>query len=167
MTFRIEQATERDTPVVLRLIKAIVDHERLTHEFTVTEPVLRRALFGPQPAAEVVLGYVGDEVVGFAVYFPTFTTASGQAGLYLEDLYVEPQWRGRGFGRALFTHVARVAAERGGAGLSWSVLTWNEPAMRFYRSLGAAPVDDALTFRLAGPALDRLLPGEPTPPGAV
>ncbi len=154
---RIEPARESDTPVILRMIKALVDYERLSHELTVTEPILRQALFGAQPAAEVVLGYVGTEPVGFAVYFPTFSTASGRTGLYLEDLYVEPQWRRRGLGHQLFAHVAKVAAERAGGGLSWSVLEWNESAIRFYRSVGAEQIQDSLSFRLMGKALDRLV----------
>lgn len=153
---RIEPATERDTPVILRMITALTEYERLSHELAVTEAILRDALFGPRPAAEVVLGYVRSEPVGFAVYFPTFSTAPGQTGLYLEDLYVEPGWRGRGFGRKLLAHVARVAAARGRGGLHWSVLRWNESAIRFYRSLGAAPVEDSVSFRLAGEALERL-----------
>jgi GNAT superfamily N-acetyltransferase len=139
------------------MIRALVDLERLSHEFTVTESILRQALFGARPAAEVVLGYVREEPVGFAVSFPAFSTASGRTGLYLEDLYVEPQWRGRGFGRQLFAHVAKAAAERGGGGLSWSVLNWNESAIRFYRSVGAEQVQDSLSFRLVGTALDRLV----------
>ena len=157
---RIETAGERDTPIILRMIRGLVEYERLTHELTVTEPVLRSALFGERPAAEVALGYVGSEPVGFAVYFPTFSTAPGTVGLYLEDLYVEPEWRGRGFGKKLVAHVARVAAARGYHGMSWSVLTWNEPAMRFYRSLGAEPVQDSITFRCAGAAFDALVSGD-------
>jgi GNAT superfamily N-acetyltransferase len=154
---RIEIAREADTPLLLRMIRALVEYERLSHELTVTEPRLREALFGPRPAAEAVLGFVGREPVGFAVYFPTFSTASGQRGLYLEDLYVEPQWRGRGLGRKLLAHVARVAAERGHGGLSWSVLDWNHPAIRFYRALGAERIADSLHFRLTGTAFDRLV----------
>ncbi len=135
------------------MIKALVDYERLSHELTVTESILRQALFGAQPAAEVVLGYVGTEPVGFAVYFPTFSTASGRTGLYLEDLYVEPQWRGRGFGRRLLAHVAMVAVDRGGAGLSWSVLDWNESAIRFYRSVGAEQIRDSLELPPRGQEL--------------
>jgi GNAT superfamily N-acetyltransferase len=156
IVLRIEPARKTDTPVILRMIQALVDYERLTHEFSVTESILERALFGAQPVAEVALGYVGAEPVGFAVYFPTFSTASGQTGLYLEDLYVEPQWRSRGIGRTLFAHVARLAAERGGGSLTWSVLNWNEGAIRFYRSLGAERVQDSSTFRLVGRAFEQL-----------
>lgn len=144
---RIERAREADTPVVLRMIQALVTYERLTDELTVTEAVLREALFGERPAAEVALGYLGAEPVGLAVYYPTFSTASGRRGLFLEDLYVEPAWRGRGIGRRLFEHVAGLAAERGGGGVSWSVLSWNEGAIGFYRALGAEQVQDALGFR--------------------
>lgn len=156
IALRIEPARKTDTPVILRMIQALVDYERLTHQFSVTESILEKALFGAQPVAEVVLGYVGADPVGFAVYFPRFSTASGQTGLYLEDLYVEPQWRGRGIGRGLFAHVARLAAARGGGSLTWSVLNWNEGAIRFYRSLGAEQVHDSSTFRLVGRAFEHL-----------
>src|SRR5262245_5657062 len=151
---RIESARESDTPVILRMIQGLVEYEHLSQELTVTESILRNALFGRQPAAEVVLGVVGPEPVGYAVYFPTFSTASGNTGLYLEDLYIEPQWRGQGLGRKLFTHVAKVAAARGCKGMTWSVLTWNEGAMRFYRSLGAEPLPDSVNFRCAGSAFN-------------
>jgi ribosomal protein S18 acetylase RimI-like enzyme len=156
--FRIEPARDSDTPVILRMIKALVDHEHLSNEFALTESKIRQALFGTPPAAGAVLGYVGTEPVGLAVYFPTFSTAPGQTGLYLEDLYVEPEWRRRGVGRKLFAHVAKLAAERGG-GLSWSVLSWNESAIRFYQSLDAEQQQDSLSFRLTGAALDRLVEG--------
>ena len=155
--FRIELARAQDIPIILHMITAIAEYEHLSHELTVTEAILRDALFGPSPAAEVVIGYVGSVPVGFAVYFPTFSTAPGHAGLYLEDLYVEPGWRGRGFGRQLLAHVARTATARGRGGLHWSVLRWNESAIRFYRSLGAVPVEDSVSFRLAGDALERLV----------
>jgi GNAT superfamily N-acetyltransferase len=155
--FRIEPAREHDAPVILRMIKALADYERLSHEFAITESILRQAVFGTHPVAEVVLGYAGTEPVGFAVYFPTFSTAPGHTGLYLEDLFVEPQWRGRGFGRKLLAHVAKVAAARGCRELNWSVLTWNELAIRFYRSLGADLVEDSVSFRLTGRALNRLV----------
>jgi GNAT superfamily N-acetyltransferase len=99
---------------------------------------------------------VDTEPVGFAVYYPTFSTASGRTGLYLEDLYIEPQWRGQGLGRKLFAHVVKVAAARGCGGLTWSVLTWNDLAIRFYRSLGGEQVQDSLNFRCTGTAFERL-----------
>src|SRR5262245_18500013 len=103
---RIEAARESDTPVILRMLRALADYEQLSHEVSVTEAILRKALFGARPAAEVVLGFVGAEPVGLAVYYLTFSTAPGHTGLFLEDLYVEPQWRSRGFGRMLLAHVA-------------------------------------------------------------
>jgi GNAT superfamily N-acetyltransferase len=153
---RIAPAKENEVPVVLRMIKAFAEYERLSHRVTATEAGLRQALFGPQPAAEVVIAYVGSEAVGFAVFFSTFSTFFGQCGLYLEVLFVEPQRRRHGVGRKLLAHVAGVAASRGCHSLNWSVLKWNEPAIQFYRSIGAEPVEDWEGFRLAGEALVRL-----------
>ena len=153
---RIEPAGERDASLVVRMIAALAEHEGLSHEVTVTEAILRDALFGPHRVADAVLAYVGTEPVGFAVFFPTFSTAPGHTGLYLEDLYVEPRWRGRGVGRKLLAHVAGIAVARGCRVMNWSVLRWNERAMKFYRSLGAEPVDDSVNFRLPPGALGRL-----------
>jgi GNAT superfamily N-acetyltransferase len=154
--FRIEAATERDVPVILGMIKALAEYERLSHKVVATEEGLRASLFGQRPAAEVVIGRAGDEAAGFAVFFPTYSTFLAQPGLYLEDLFVEPRWRGRGLGRKLLAHVAGIAASRGCGRLDWSVLDWNEPAIRFYRGIGAAPVEQWSVFRLAGDALRRL-----------
>ena len=154
--FRIEPATEHDVPVILHMIKALAEYERLSHKVVATEEKLRASLFGLRPAAEVVIGRAGDEAAGFAVFFPTYSTFLAQPGLYLEDLFVEPRWRGRGLGRKLLAHVAGVAAGRGCGRLDWSVLDWNEPAIRFYRGLGAEPVADWSVFRLTGDALARL-----------
>ena len=142
--------------VVLRLIKALAEYERLSDRVVATEQALRRHLFGAQPIADVVLAYAGSEPVGFAVFFPTFSTFAGRLGLHLEDLYVEPAWRRRGVGRKLLAHVARIALERGCHAVSWLVLTWNEPAIRFYRELGAEAADDWASFRLSGDPLARL-----------
>lgn len=154
--FRIEAATERDVPVILHMIKALAEYERLSHKVVATEEALRASLFGPRPAAEVVIAYAGDEAAGFAVFFPTFSTFLGQRGLYLEDLFVEPRWRRRGLGRRLLVYVAGVAAARGCGRLDWSVLDWNEPAIRFYRGLGAEPVQEWSVLRLTGESLARL-----------
>ena len=153
---RIVQATEDDVAVVLRLIKALAEYERLSDRVVATEESLRRNLFGARPMADVMIAFVGSEPVGFAVFFPTFSTFAGRPGLHLEDLYVEPAWRGRGVGRKLLAHVARIAVDRGCHAVSWLVLTWNEPAIRFYRSLGAEPDDDWASFRLSGDPLARL-----------
>lgn len=156
MNFRIEPATEGDVPVIFGMIRALAEYERLAHEVTTTEEGLRETLFGTRPAAEVVIGYVGEEPVGFAIFFQSFSTFLGKPGLYLEDLFVRPEWRRRGFGRALLNHLASVAVERGYGRMEWAVLDWNEPAIRFYRSLGARPMDEWTTMRLTGEALSNL-----------
>jgi GNAT superfamily N-acetyltransferase len=141
--------------VVLGLIRALADYERLPHQVVATEAELRVSLFGPRPFAEAVIGYVTGEPVGFAVYFHSFSTFWGRPGMYLEDIFVEERWRGRGFGRQLFAHVARAAVDRGCRRLEWSVLNWNEPAIGFYRRLGAQPMDEWTVYRLDGEALVR------------
>ncbi|MBZ5641009.1 MAG: GNAT family N-acetyltransferase [Acidobacteriia bacterium] len=151
--FTVEEATERDVPLVLALIKELAEYERLSHEVVATENGLRSALFGSKPAAEFVIGRSNGEPVGFALYFHNFSTFVGRRGLYLEDLYVRPSERGRGFGRALMAHVARVARERGCERMEWAVLDWNEPAIEFYRRLGALPMSGWTVFRLTGNAL--------------
>jgi GNAT superfamily N-acetyltransferase len=156
VTFRIEPARERDVPLILRLIKGLADYEKLAHEVVATEERLRQSLFGPHPSAEVVIAYVDDEAVGFALFFHTYSTFLGQRGLYLEDLFVVPEWRGRGAGRALLTHLAGIAAERGCGRFEWSVLDWNEPAINFYKNLGAKPMHEWTIFRVAGDSLAAL-----------
>jgi GNAT superfamily N-acetyltransferase len=153
---RIERATADDVPLILRLIKALAEYERLTHEVVATEASVRETLFGPRPAAEAVLAYVGSEPAGFAVWFQNYSTFLSRAGLYLEDLFVLPHWRGRGIGRQLLVHLARTAVARGCGRVEWSVLDWNEPAIGFYRRIGARPMDEWTVYRLAGDALQRL-----------
>jgi GNAT superfamily N-acetyltransferase len=155
-TFRIEQATESDVPVLLKLIRGLAEYEQLSHAVVATEAGLRAALFGPRPVAEAVIARAGGEAVGFAVYFPTLSTFAGRPNMYLEDLYVEPRWRRQGAGRQLFAHVARTAAARGCGHVSWSVLHWNEPALDFYRGLGAEPVTEWASYKLTGEAFRRL-----------
>jgi GNAT superfamily N-acetyltransferase len=161
--FRIEAATEADIPVILRLIKALAEYERLAHAVTATEDQLRATLFGPRRSAEVLIGYVDRDPVAFAVYFQNFSTFLGMPGLYLEDLFVRPEWRKHGFGRALLSRLASVAVERGCGRMEWSVLDWNEPAIGFYRSLGAEPMDEWTVFRVTGPALSKLAQGATEP----
>ena len=154
--FRIAPATEADVPLLLRLIKALAEYEKLADAVVATEDGLREALFGARRYAEAVIGDVGGEPVGFALFFHNFSTFRGAPGLYLEDLFVEPRWRGRGFGRRLLAHLAAIAVERGCHRLEWSVLDWNESAIAFYRRAGASLLDDWRIFRLSGDALRAL-----------
>jgi GNAT superfamily N-acetyltransferase len=154
--FRIERATERDVPLILRLIKGLAEYEKLTDEVRATEDDLRRSLFGPNPSAEVVVGYAGDEPVGFALFFHNYSTFLARPGMYLEDLFVVPAWRGHGYGRQLLAHLATLAVERGCGRLEWAVLDWNEPAIGFYKSLGAKPLHDWTVFRVTGDGLHQL-----------
>ena len=155
-TFRIERATERDVPLILSLIKALAEYERMSSEVVATEAGLRETLFGPRPSAEVVIGYAGSEPAGFALFFHNYSTFLGKPGLYLEDLFVVPKFRGSGFGRALLTHLATLAVERGCGRFEWSVLDWNEPAIGFYKRLGATPMEAWTIFRVTGDALRAL-----------
>jgi len=155
-TLRIERATERDVPLILRLIKELAEYERMSDEVIATEDGLRRTLFGPRPAAEVVVGYAGDEPAGFALFFHNYSTFLGKPGLYLEDLFVVPKFRGRGYGKALLVHLARLAVERGCGRFEWSVLDWNEPAIGFYKKLGATPMEAWTIMRVTGDALHKL-----------
>jgi len=153
---RIERATARDVPAILRFIRALAEYERLAAEAVATEAALRESLFGPHPAAEVAIAYDGEEPVGFALWFHNYSTFLGRAGLYLEDLFVLPQWRGRGIGGSLLAYLARVAVARGCGRMEWSVLNWNEPAIRFYRRMGARAMDEWTVFRLTGESLTEL-----------
>jgi GNAT superfamily N-acetyltransferase len=153
---RIEGARISDSAEVLAMIRALASYEKLSHEVVATEEALRESLFGERPAAEVVLARVGDETVGFALFFHNYSTFLGRKGLYLEDLFVKPEHRGRGYGRALLVHLARLGVERGCGRLEWAVLDWNASAIAFYRSLGAVPLDDWTVFRVTGDGLRRL-----------
>jgi len=154
--FRIVPAAGRDAPLVLRLIRELAEYERLSHEVAATEEGLREVLSGPHPAVEAVIAYAGEEVAGFALFFHHFSTFTGRRGLYLEDVYVRPEWRGHGLGRRLLAHVARVARDRRCPRLEWAVLNWNRSAIAFYEGLGAHPMSDWIVYRLSGEALDRI-----------
>jgi GNAT superfamily N-acetyltransferase len=154
MTLR--PATVDDVPQIFAFIRALADYERLLHEVVATEDGLRGALFGPRPYAEVVLAEDAGVPLGFALFFHTFSTFLGQPGLYLEDLFVIPEARGRGVGKALLTQLARLAVERGCGRVEWAVLDWNAPAIRFYDSLGARPNDEWTVYRLTGDPLAAL-----------
>jgi GNAT superfamily N-acetyltransferase len=153
---RIEPATERDVPVILSLIQALAEYEKLAGECVATDAALRATLFGPTAAAEVVIGYAGDEAVGFALFFQNYSTFLAKPGLYLEDLFVKPEWRRHGYGKALLKHLAAIAVERGYGRMEWSVLDWNAPSIAFYKSLGARPMDEWTTMRVTGEALRAL-----------
>jgi len=145
---KIRTATPEDVPIILQLIHDLATYERAPDEVTATEEQLNQVLFGPRPAAEVVLALEGDAPVGFAVFFHNFSTWLGRPGLYLEDLFVKPEERGKGYGRALLVHLARIARDRGCGRMEWAVLDWNEPAIQFYRALGAKPMHEWTVFRL-------------------
>jgi ribosomal protein S18 acetylase RimI-like enzyme len=153
---RIDPANAADVTTILGLIKELAEFEHLSHEVVATEESLREQLFGERPGAEVVIGRVGDEVVGFALFFPNFSTFLGRRGLYLEDLYVRPQFRGQGHGEQLLRHLARLCVERGYGRLECSVLDWNQRAIDFYQSMGAKPMNEWTVFRVTGDALTRL-----------
>ena len=155
-TMEITPATIEDAPLILQLIRELAEYERLSHEVTATEQQIRDTIFGPRPAAEVLLASVEGEPVGFAVFFTTYSTFLAKPGIYLEDLFVKPHARGKGIGRALLTRLAQVALERDCGRIEWAVLNWNEPSIGFYRKLGALPLDEWTTFRLTGEPLSRL-----------
>jgi GNAT superfamily N-acetyltransferase len=152
----IRPATRDDVPILLELVRGLADYERLSHLVAADEPLLERELFAPGAHAEAVLGFVGPEAVGFALYFHNFSTFLGRKGLYLEDLFVKPAHRRQGHGRALLLHVARVARDRGCGRFEWMALDWNEPAIDFYKSLGAVEMAEWRLFRVTGDALARL-----------
>ena len=156
----IRPATEQDVPLILGFIKALAEYERLSDEVVATEEGLRQSLFGPRAYAECVLGYWEGRPAGFALFFHNFSTFLGRPGVYLEDLFVAPEGRGKGVGRALLRHLARIATERNCGRLEWSVLDWNESAIGFYKSLGAEPLDEWTTFRIRDEALLRLATGD-------
>ena len=155
-SIRLDRATEGDVPTVLQMIRDLAEYERMSDEVVATESGLREALFGPRPAAEVIIASVGRRAAGFALFFHNFSTFVGRQGLYLEDLFVKPEFRGRGLGKRLLAELARIAVERRCGRLEWAVLDWNEPAIGFYKRLGARPMHDWTVFRLAGEELKRL-----------
>ena len=153
---RILPARSEDVGVILKLIRDLGEYERLSHDIVATEDGLRAWLFGERPVAEVVLAYVDGAVVGFALFFHNFSTFLGRPGLYLEDLFVVPEWRGRGIGQRLLRHLAGLAVERGCGRMEWTVLDWNEPARRFYERMGARVMEEGKLCRLTGDSLTRV-----------
>ena len=146
--FSIRAATVADVSIILELIKALATYERAPDEVVATEQGLTEVLFGKKPAAEVLLAFENDRAVGFAVFFHNFSTWLGKPGLYLEDLFVRPEDRGKGYGRALLVCLAKIARDRSCGRMEWAVLNWNEPAIKFYRKLGANPMREWTVFRL-------------------
>ena len=155
-SFQIRAAIKDDVPVILSFIKKLADYERLSHEVVATEAGLRETLFGRRRTAEVALGYFKREPVGFVLFFHNYSTFLGQPGIYIEDLFVDEAFRRRGFGRALLTYVAGLAKERRCGRLEWSVLDWNEPAINFYKKLGATPMSEWTIHRVSGENLHKL-----------
>ena len=155
-TFLIEPATLADVPVILQLIRELAEYERAPNDVVATEDGLREVLFGAEPAAHVIIGREDGEPVAFAVYFFNFSTWLGRAGLYLEDLFVRPELRGKGYGKALLVRLAQIASERGCGRMEWAVLDWNDPAIQFYRKLGATPMNEWTVFRLTGDGIAKL-----------
>jgi GNAT superfamily N-acetyltransferase len=154
--FRIRAAVPADAPVILEMIRALAEYEKAPNDAVVTEEQIRQTLFGAHRSAEVVLACEGEVPVGFAVFFHNYSTWLGRAGLYLEDLFVRPDARERGYGRRLLAHLAMLAEQRGCLRMEWSVLDWNAPAIGFYRAIGANPMDEWTVYRLTGPALSAL-----------
>ena len=154
--FIIRAATETDVAVILALIKDLAEYEHLSHEVEATEEDLRQSLFGDRPVAEALIGEHQGIAISFALFFYNFSTFLGKPGIYLEDLYVKSEYRSNGFGRKMLAHIARLAKERNCGRFEWSVLDWNEPAIRTYDKLNAKPMKEWILYRLTGEALDHL-----------
>jgi len=152
----IRPAGPADVGIILGFIRALAEFERLAHEVVADEAMLAKSLFGPRPYAECLIAFVGNEPAGFALYFHNFSTFTGKPGLYLEDVFVDPRFRGKGIGEAFFHALAKIARERDCARFEWSVLDWNEDAIRFYRRLGAEPKSGWTVQRLTRDKIEKL-----------
>jgi len=155
-TFGIRNADKADVPLIFGFIRKLADYERLSDEVVATEKDLEKYLFGPEKVAEVILGFEGEVAVGFALFFPNFSTFLGKPGIYLEDLFVLEDYRGKGYGKSLLTFLARLAVKRGCGRLEWAVLDWNEPSIEFYKSLGAVLLNEWIVNRVTGEKLVKL-----------
>ncbi len=156
-TLSMRPATVQDVPLILSLIKALAEYEKLLHEVVATEQGLQESLFGTTPVAHVIIGEIDGEAAGFALYFLNYSTFLGRPGIYLEDLFVLPESRGTGLGKALILHLAKKAYHEGFGRMDWAVLNWNTPAIQFYDSLGAIPQDEWTGYRLDRSALKALI----------
>jgi len=154
--FEIKKAQKKDAGIILGFIRELAEYEKLLHEVKADEKILARNLFGKKRYAEAVIASLDKKPIGFALFFHNFSTFVGKPGLYLEDLYIQPDYRGKGYGKALLKYLAKLAKERGCGRLEWSVLDWNKPSIGFYKKLGARPMDEWTVFRLAGKELDEL-----------
>jgi len=149
----IREARPEDCQLIIDLIYELADYERLAHEVEATPELLQHSLFGTERCAEALIGEISGEAAGYAIFFTNFSTFTGRPGIYLEDIYVRSRWRSRGLGKALLKQVARIAVQRGCARMEWAVLDWNQPAIDFYRNLGAQPLTEWVGQRLAGQSL--------------
>lgn len=154
--FFIKSASVTDVPLILSFIKQLAEYEKLSHEVAATEDLLTETLFGENAKAEVIIGYLADEPVAFALFFHNYSTFLGRPGIYLEDLFVSPDVRGKGIGHKILVYLAKLAKSRNCGRLEWSVLDWNTPAIDFYKRIGAVPMNEWTVFRLTGDALDHL-----------
>ena len=154
--FIIRESGVSDVPLILSFIRGLAEYEKLSHEVVATEEGLTETLFGKNAKAEVILGYYKNDPVAFALFFHNYSTFLGKPGIYLEDLFVLPEMRGKGFGKIMLSYLAKLAKERNCGRLEWSVLDWNEPALKFYESIGARKMDEWTTQRLDGEALSNL-----------
>jgi GNAT superfamily N-acetyltransferase len=155
-SIRIERAVEAHAPLILYFVRQLAEYEKLLHKVEADEASIRESLFGPKPCAEVLIAYLDEQAAGFAIFFPTYSTFLAKPGIYLEDVFVEPKFRGHGVGKALLAHLAKLTLERGGARFEWSVLNWNEPSIQFYKGLGGEPLDEWTSYRLTGERLKKL-----------
>lgn len=153
--YQLRFAEEKDVPLVLKFIKELADYEKLLHEVVATEEILQESLF-QRKVAEVIIGEYKGIPVSFALFFHNFSTFLGRPGIYLEDLYVKPEMRGKGFGKVMLAYLAKLAVERNCGRLEWWCLDWNEPSIRFYKEMGAIPMDDWTVYRVCGNALHDL-----------
>jgi GNAT superfamily N-acetyltransferase len=152
----IRPATTGQVRLVLDFIMEMAEYEKLTHELITDEHILRESLFGKNRSAEAVIGYCNEKPVGYAIYFYNFSSFTGRPGLYIEDIYVKAEHRGKGFGRELLLYLARLARDKKCGRMEWAVLTWNEPAINFYKKMGAVSMDEWRIFRLSGESLKKL-----------
>ena len=150
---KIRQAVSGDCAIILKFIKDLAEYENLLHEVVATEAGLAETLFGERPGAEVLIAEWSGQPAGFALFFPNYSTFLARPGIYLEDLYVQPEFRGRGIGKQLLSHLAKITVKRKCGRLDWSVLDWNEPAIRFYQSIAACAMSDWTQYRLTGKPL--------------